>query len=87
MYASMSKFPAEPTFRLVYQMISTHPYNTWPLHVKLFSAEAVAAWTAASQRSAPMPPGFTCSIELEGVDGKSGQVGSGRWEPINVNDG
>ncbi|KAG6898138.1 hypothetical protein C0992_004854 [Termitomyces sp. T32_za158] len=33
-----------------------------------------------------MPPGFTFSIELEGVDGKSGKVGSGRVEPMNVND-
>ncbi|KAG6862348.1 hypothetical protein C0995_016046 [Termitomyces sp. Mi166 len=72
--------------QLVYQMISTHPYNTWPLHVKLFSDEAVTAWTAATRNSAPMPPGFTCSIELEGVDGKSGEVGSGRREPINVKD-
>ncbi|KAG5352191.1 hypothetical protein C0989_003272 [Termitomyces sp. Mn162] len=68
-------------------MISTHPYSTWPLHVKLFSDEAVAAWKAAARDSAPMPPGFTCSIELEGVDGKSGKVGSGRREPISVKDG
>ncbi|KAG5720453.1 hypothetical protein E4T56_gene9380 [Termitomyces sp. T112] len=76
-----------PICRLVYQMISTHPYSTWPLHVKLFSDEAVAAWKAAARHSAPMPPGFTYSIELEGVDGKSGKVGSGRREPISVKDG
>ncbi|KAG6866649.1 hypothetical protein C0991_000759 [Blastosporella zonata] len=67
-------------------MISKHPYNTWPLHVKLFSDEAVSAWRAAIRDAAPMPPGFTCSIELEGVDGKSGEVGTGRQEPLDVKD-
>ncbi|KAG6920080.1 hypothetical protein DXG01_010148 [Tephrocybe rancida] len=71
---------------LVCQMLLNHPYNTWPLHVKLFSDEAVAAWTAATRDAPPMPPGFTCSIELEGVDGKSGKVGSGRQGSIDVKD-
>ena len=35
----------------------------------------------------PLPPGFTCTLELEGVDGKSGHVGSGRQGPISVDDG
>ncbi|KAG6829449.1 hypothetical protein H0H92_004509 [Tricholoma furcatifolium] len=68
-------------------MISHHPYNTWPLHVKLFSDEAVGAWKAATRSSASMPPGFTCTTETEGVDGKSGKVGSGRQGPIKVKDG
>ncbi|KAG6821039.1 hypothetical protein H0H93_007929 [Arthromyces matolae] len=74
------------TTRLVYQMISTHPYNTWPLHVKLFTDEAVSAWSEAARDSKSLPPGFTCSIELEGVDGKAGRKGSGRQEPISVQD-
>jgi structure-specific endonuclease subunit SLX1 len=69
-------------------MIARHPFNTWPLHVKLFTEEAVKSWEAASAaKGAPaMPPGFTCSIELEGVDGMSGHPGSGRTEPIDVHD-
>lgn len=34
-----------------------------------------------------LPPGFTCTVELEGVDGKSGRAGSGRQGPISVTDG
>ena len=70
-------------------MIARHPFNTWPLHVKLFTEEAVKIWVAASAaKHAPaMPPGFICSIELEGVDGKSGLRGSGRKGPIAVKDG
>ena len=37
--------------------------------------------------ASPLPPGFTCTLELEGVDGKSGHPGSGRQGPISVNDG
>lgn len=70
-------------------MITRHPFNTWPLHVKLFTEEAVGIWEAASaaKRAPPMPTGFTYSIELEGVDGKSGLPGSGRKGPIAVDDG
>ncbi|KAF8904362.1 hypothetical protein CPB84DRAFT_1677351 [Gymnopilus junonius] len=66
-------------------MISRHPFNTWPLHVKLFTEEAAQYWRAAED-SLPLPPGFTCSVELEGVDGKSGLPGSGRQGPIIVDD-
>lgn len=70
-------------------MISNHPYNTWPLHIKLFTDEAVRRWNDANSDvdMPPIPPGFTSSIELEGVDGNSGQLGSGRHGPINVQDG
>jgi hypothetical protein len=70
-------------------MISNHPYNTWPLHVKLFTEEAVKGWQDANKDVVmlPLPLGFTCSIELEGVDGQSGRVGSGRRGPISVQDG
>lgn len=70
-------------------MISIHPYSTWPLHVKLFTNEAVKWWQDAAKDVGvpPLPPGFVCSIELEGVDGKSGNVGSGRQGPISVKDG
>jgi len=70
-------------------MITRHPYNTWPLHIKLFTEQAVHLWEKASAANgAPdMPPGFTCSIELEGVDGKSGHPGSKRKGPIATDDG
>lgn len=72
------------------QMISTHPYNTWPLHVKLFTDDAVKGWKDANKaigEANPLPIGFTFVTELEGVDGKSGKVGSGRKGPIEVTDG
>ncbi len=70
-------------------MICLHPYNTWPLHVKLFTKDAVKHWEDAANRppSLSLPPGFTCRVELEGVNGKSGLVGSGRKGPIDVTDG
>ena len=69
-------------------MICSHPYNTWPLHVKLFTAEAEKAWndSARDPGNAALPRGFTCTLELEGVDGKSGSPGTGRKGPIDVND-
>ena len=30
-------------------MLSTHPYTTWPLHVKLFTDEAVKHWNAVNE--------------------------------------
>lgn len=72
-------------------MIATPPWNKWPLHVKLFTDEAVRGWTAITkekdQSLLPLPTGFTVSQELEGVDGKSGKRGSGRTGPISVKDG
>ena len=70
-------------------MISRPPFNTWPLHVKLFTHEADQYWrdNVTTDIAAPLPPGFTCTLELEGVDGKSGHAGSGRQGPISVNDG
>lgn len=74
--------------RTVRLMLSTHPWCTWPLHVKLFTDAAVKGWnTANDNTSVPLPLGFTCAVELEGVDGKSGQVGSGRCGPLSVDDG
>ncbi|KIL68887.1 hypothetical protein M378DRAFT_29626, partial [Amanita muscaria Koide BX008] len=64
-------------------MICSHPYNTWPLHVKLYTAEAVKHWQEVGNT---LPPGFTYQIELEGVDGNSGSIGSGRKGPIDVTD-
>jgi len=71
-------------------MISFHPYNTWPLHIKLFTGEAVRGWKDATKmagESVPLPMGFTVVTELEGIDGKSGESGSGRKGPIEVTDG
>jgi structure-specific endonuclease subunit SLX1 len=68
-------------------MICTPPYNGWPLHVKIFTEEAAKAWETAGILAPPLPRGFTCTIELEGVDGKSGLRGSGRVGPIDVTDG
>lgn len=67
-------------------MISSHPYNLWPLHVKLFTDEASKVWDQ-SVTDVELPKGFTCVREYEGVDGKSGKVGSGRRGPIDVTDG
>ena len=67
-------------------MVRAHPYTTWPLHVKLFTEEAVKIWSDASRKS-PLPQGLTVLVELEGVDGKSGEIGSGRTGPIDVTDG
>ncbi|KAJ6593654.1 hypothetical protein B0H19DRAFT_1091410 [Mycena capillaripes] len=73
--------------RTVRLMLSTHPWSTWPLHVKLFTEAAVKGWKSAnSDPRTPLPPGFTCTTELEGVDGKSGQAGSGRRGPLSVDD-
>ena len=71
-------------------MLSISPYNMWPLHVKIFTKEALKIWNDVEKltgQSASLPPGFTYSIELEGVDGKSGNTGTGRTNPIEVNDG
>ncbi|EMD36797.1 hypothetical protein CERSUDRAFT_123845 [Gelatoporia subvermispora B] len=68
-------------------MIPAHPYVAWPLHVKLFSEEAVKMWNFACRAADdPLPRGFRCEEELEGVDGKSGLLGSGRAGPIEVKD-
>ncbi|KAJ7078857.1 hypothetical protein B0H15DRAFT_526893 [Mycena belliarum] len=73
--------------RTVRLMVSAHPWCTWPLHVKLFTDAAVKGWRNADEKlPLPLPPGFTCATELEGVDGKSGQVGSGRQGPLSVDD-
>ena len=32
---------------VVQAMLRTHPYTTWPLHVKLFTREAVESWVSA----------------------------------------
>ena len=71
-------------------MLSSRPYSNWPLHVNLFTSDAVKGWqdaTKAVGESAPLPKGFTITTELEGVDGKSGEPGSGRKGPIEVTDG
>lgn len=65
-------------------MLSSHPYNLWPLHVKFFTHEANKVW---NQELGDLPTGLTCVTELEGVDGKSGLVGSGRVGPVDVTDG
>ena len=70
-------------------MISSHPYKLWPLHVKVFTMEASKAWNEALTKAdaSTLPRGFTLVNEFEGVDGKSGEVGSGRRGPIDVTDG
>ena len=74
--------------RTVRALVSRPPFNTWPLHVKLFTHEAEQYWKDSTNDAASLlPPGFTCTLELEGVDGKSGHVGSGRQGPISIDDG
>ncbi|KAI5120020.1 hypothetical protein M0805_004649 [Coniferiporia weirii] len=95
--------------KVVRTIISTHPFITWPLHIKLFTRDAVKFWEAASPAlpakkpkskqpdllvnlenlSENMPRGFTASVELDGVDGKSeleSGIHSGRGGPIEVTD-
>ncbi|THV06733.1 hypothetical protein K435DRAFT_960334 [Dendrothele bispora CBS 962.96] len=80
-------------------MITHHPYDTWPLHVKIFTPEAEKCWNGLDAlshlsgvkrgmkvASPPLPRGFKWTVELEGVDGKSGKVGSGRKGPLEVKD-
>ena len=69
-------------------MITSHPYNLWPLHVKLFTAEAEKFWGMLAKAPAyrALPRGLTVSVELEGVDGQSGSRGSGRTGPVDVAD-
>lgn len=73
-------------------MLGLSPWCDWPLHVKVFTPEAAKAWRDAENEHTSftlLPPGFTYSIELEGVDGKkaSTNVGSGRTGPIDISDG
>jgi len=67
-------------------MVTAHPYNIWPLHVKFFTSMSKKVWDEANV-SQPLPPGMTLTEEYEGVDGKSGLSGSGRVGPIDVADG
>lgn len=54
-------------------MLSLPPYNSWPLHITFFNVDAIREWAeaAASVPSSDLPRGFTVTVELEGVDGKS----------------
>ena len=67
-------------------MVAAHPYSMWPLHVKFFTSASKKSWDEATL-SRPLPPGLTFAEEYEGVDGKSGLLGSGRIGPIDVTDG
>ncbi|KAJ4500265.1 hypothetical protein C8R41DRAFT_810768 [Lentinula lateritia] len=82
-------------------MISIHPYNLWPLHVKIFTPQALKIWDGLagtqgkgkgkekatnSAHAVILPRGFTHTVELEGVDGKLAG-GTGRSMPIDVQDG
>ncbi|KAG9039258.1 Slx4p interacting protein [Tulasnella sp. JGI-2019a] len=71
---------------VVRRMLTISPYNKWPLRVKLYAPEAVMLWDSLDSVSPPLPRGFSKSIELEGVDGKSGATGSGRIGPIDITD-
>ncbi|KAI0752628.1 hypothetical protein C8Q80DRAFT_466557 [Daedaleopsis nitida] len=74
--------------RVARSMVSSHPYDTWPLSVKLFTEEAEKTWNNATKDVGmpPLPPGLRVITELEGVDGKSGKTGTGRTGPIDVTD-
>ena len=74
------------TFRVVKTMVTAHPYNAWPLHIKFFTSTSKKAWDEVTV-SQPLPAGMTLTEEYEGVDGKSGLPGSGRVGPIDVTDG
>ncbi|KAH9924972.1 uncharacterized protein BXZ73DRAFT_23567, partial [Epithele typhae] len=74
--------------RVARSMVASHPYNTWPLRVTLFTEAAERAWNTAGRDLVPAsnPPGLEVHREFEGVDGKSGVEGSGRVGPIDVTD-
>ncbi|KAI0357682.1 hypothetical protein OH77DRAFT_1494598 [Trametes cingulata] len=89
MFVTSAKFKYLNTnVKVARSMVSSHPYNTWPLAVKLFTEEAAKIWHNSSKDPSmpPLPPGLHVSTELEGVDGKSGKTGSGRTGPIDVLD-
>ncbi|KAG8891987.1 Slx4p interacting protein, partial [Tulasnella sp. 403] len=67
-------------------MLTISPWNTWPLRVKIYSDEAAKLWAAVDVDAPELPEGCSVSYEFEGVDGKSGQRGSGRTGPIDVTD-
>lgn len=67
-------------------MLSVPPWNTWPLRMKIYSKEVARLWERLAENSHSLPKGVEVSSEMEGVDGKSGLVGSGRTGPIDVTD-
>ncbi|TFK53002.1 hypothetical protein OE88DRAFT_1330337 [Heliocybe sulcata] len=71
-------------------MVASHPFRLWPLHVKIFTQDASDAWAETSGQEitnhAILPPGFTSTTELEGVDGKTSIGNPGRYGPIDVTD-
>lgn len=79
-------------FRVARTMLPIAPYNTWPLHVKIFTEEAKKMWDEVQRPGldAPLPRGFTYSVEYEGVDGKAqvtaAKSAGSRTGPIDVKD-
>ena len=67
-------------------MVTAHPYNMWPLHIKFFTRMSKKAWDEATV-SQSLPAGMTFAEEYEGVDGRSGLSGSGRVGPVDITDG
>lgn len=67
-------------------MLTVSPYNKWPLRVKLYAPEVIKLWEKLGSEAPPLPRGFSHTVELEGVDGKSGLVDGGRVGPIDVTD-
>lgn len=51
--------------------------------MKLYSADVVKLWERSKIQ---LPDGVTVTQELEGVNGQSGSIGSGRTGPIDVTD-
>lgn len=85
-----SPYSMNTRVRVLYAMVCSHPYNTWPLSIKLFTPEASHVWDATIRTGVKagieLPHGFSFVHEFEGVDGKSGQIGSGRTGPLDVQD-
>ncbi|KAL5520764.1 SLX1 [Sanghuangporus sanghuang] len=58
--------------KTVRTMLATHPYSTWPLHVKLFTHEAVKHWAAAADSAGSLlmrnPKTKTKLPDLDAVD-------------------
>lgn len=71
-------------------MLAMNPWRIWPLRIIFFTELALKNWNTVNKSIdlaiLPLPPGFSFVVELEGVDGRSGHAGSGRFGPIDVTD-
>ncbi|KZT08098.1 uncharacterized protein LAESUDRAFT_649754 [Laetiporus sulphureus 93-53] len=87
-FPKKKQLSADQKIIIVREMLGFHPYNTWPLHVKLFTEDAITAWLNAwdEAHTFELPAGFTCSIEVKGVDRKPRVRGSSDAGSLDISD-